>query len=162
VSPPLSLERTPESDLDALEAFHTGSPQPFHRPAHTRNLSSLSSGINQLPTPKEDISEEENNRQSRLLDRLSPAEGVTPLREERNPLMNASANENTRLEGGGVVVGEDMYSPSSYSKGSTLVGTRSPATLSRKPVAGLGLSAQVERAFEKNDAAGIGEERSTV
>jgi Kelch motif len=118
-----------EDDLDALEAFHTGSPTPF-RPAHKRNPSSMSNKINQLPTPEEEVTEEEEHRQSRLLATLPlPADGATPTFKERNPLIR------------GVKVGEDVYSPSSYNSG-TLVGTRSPVT--RKPV-GQGLG--IERAI---------------
>lgn len=146
VSPPLEQtgaahRQTDDDGLDALEAFHTGSPPAF-RPAHNRNLSSLSDGINQLPSPQEEITEEERHRQSRHLSGLpSPGDEST---EERSPLM-----------GGGVQVGNETYSASSYSRGSTLGGTRSPT--SRKPVGGLGIDS---RAFGGKE--GIAEERQKL
>jgi hypothetical protein len=159
--PPQHTRTTSEDELDALEAFHTGGAPPF-RPSHTRNLSSLSSGINQLPTPVEELSQEERHRQSTLLASLSPVEGGTPVAEQRSPLLGAGntvqeravAGENTTPLAG---QGEDVYSPSSYSQGSTLVaGGRSP--VSRKPVGqGLGIDRMLSSGKE-----GIGEDRQTL
>jgi hypothetical protein len=153
-SPPVAPQHqrsTSEDELDALEAFHTGGGAPPFRPSHTRNLSSMSSGINQLPTPEGELTAEERQRQSRLLGGLSPAIGGTPTVEESGPLLGG---ENTAP----LRTGDELYSPSSYSQGSTLVsgGGRSPG--SRKPIGGMGLG--IDRVLKRED--GVGEERSTV
>lgn len=152
---------TSEDELDALEAFHTGTPQPF-RPSHKRNPSSMSSGINQLPTPSGELTEEEKHRQSTLLAKLpSPLDGTTPVREERNPLLGGGNGGTAR--GGAAAVGEDVYSPSSYSRGSTLVSPSGRSPVSRKPVgqgSGSGQGLGIERVFSSRE--GLGEDRQTL
>jgi hypothetical protein len=157
-TPPTHTRTTSEDELDALEAFHTGMVP--SRPSHKRNASSMSRRLNQLPTPTEELPEAERNRQSTLLAKLpSPTVGsaaASPLFEqERNPLLSAAAlagngaerdgrphspsvpvvggNGNGNAGRGGVMVGDELYSPSYYSQGSTLVSSaRSP--ISRRPV----------------------------
>lgn len=157
--PPQHTRTVSEDELDALEAFHTGGAASPFRPGHNRNLSSMSSEINQLPTPEGELSQEEIRRQSRLLGRLSPADGGTPRVEERGLLSGGETETAAPVRGG---EGEALYSPSSYSQGSTLVGGgwRSPTTRKPIPMGSLGLG--IERVGSKGGDEGIGEGRQTV
>ena len=66
-------------DLDAIEAV-SGLGYSTSRPVHTRNRSSLSSGIGQLPSPDEQVPQEEDHRRSALLAGLpAPSPPITQV-----------------------------------------------------------------------------------
>lgn len=101
-------------DIDALEAA-SGLGYSNSRPAHTRNASSLSSGIAQLPSPTEQVPAEEDHRRSALLaDLPSPSPAPPPMTQaepttvgtatqedsinpESQPLVNYQTLRNTRV-----------------------------------------------------------------
>jgi hypothetical protein len=100
-------------DLDALEAA-SGLGYSNSRPVHTRNMSSLSSDIAQLPSPTEQVPAEEDHRRSAVLaDLPSPASASSPMSQaepstvetatqddsinpESEPLVNYQTLRNTR------------------------------------------------------------------
>jgi hypothetical protein len=120
-------------DLDALEAA-SGLGYSNSRPVHTRNMSSLSSGVGQLPLLAEQVPAEEDHRRSALLaDLPSPASPPmthaelstvqTPTREdsinpESLPIVNYQTQRNTRavvtrkqVAGRGAFTEEEFGSP---------------------------------------------------
>jgi hypothetical protein len=97
-------------DLDALEAA-SGLGYSNSRPVHTRNMSSMSSGITQLPSPTEQVPAEEDHRRSALLaDLPSPSPPITqaesstvgtatqedPINPESQPLVDHQTLRDTR------------------------------------------------------------------
>jgi hypothetical protein len=100
-------------DLNALEAV-SGLGYSNSRPVHTRNMSSLSSGIAQLPSPTEQVAPEEDHRRSALLAGLPSQSPVSspfiqaephavgtagqenPIDPDLQPLANYQALRNTR------------------------------------------------------------------
>jgi Kelch motif len=72
-------------NLDALERV-SGLGYSNSRPMHTRNMSSLSSGIAQLPSPGEPVPAEEDQRRSILLSNLpSPPPAPDPMQADLSP-----------------------------------------------------------------------------
>lgn len=79
---PILSSQSTSPDLDALERI-SGLGYSNSRPIHTRNMSSLSSGIAQLPSPAEPVPVEEERRRSALLSGLPPPPPATaPMQED--------------------------------------------------------------------------------
>jgi hypothetical protein len=82
-------------DLDALEAV-SGLGYSNSRPVHTRNMSSLSSGIAQLPSPTEQVPAEEDHRRSALLaDLPSPAPAPPPMTQAESSTVETATQEDS-------------------------------------------------------------------
>lgn len=86
---------------------HSPAPNSPNRPRHERNLSSMSSGVNALQTPRDETSPEEEHRRSLVLDDL-------PEGHEEGRTRSGSGNESLGGSGDG---GEVKRKKSSFREG---------------------------------------------
>ena len=93
---PLSASRA-QSPEEGEETFHSnmadaGDTDVSRRPSHTRNMSSMSSGLNALPSPDVTTSPEEERRQSDILERLPGSPEEDEQKERQGLIDDAGSN----------------------------------------------------------------------